>query len=71
MHLPWASGGRDLQWDLSNCGSSMQQNWKKRRINRQLSLTVVVTDEVEMDNYGIGGETVMTIRNKAKQEGPQ
>lgn len=36
-------------------------------INRGPSTTVVVIDEVEMDNYGIGGETVTTLRQKAKQ----
>jgi 4-oxalocrotonate tautomerase len=31
-------------------------------VNRGPKTTVVVIDEVEMDNYGIGGETVRTIR---------
>ncbi len=31
-------------------------------VNRGPSTTVVVIDEVEMDNYGIGGKTVRTIR---------
>ena len=31
-------------------------------VNRGPSTTVVVIDEVDMDNYGIGGETVTTIR---------
>ena len=33
-------------------------------IDRGPSTTVVVIDEVEMDNYGIGGETVRTIRER-------
>lgn len=33
-------------------------------VNRGPSTTIVVIDEVEMDNYGIGGETVTVIRNK-------
>ena len=33
-------------------------------VNRGPSTTVVVIDEVEMDNYGIGGETVRTIRER-------
>ena len=35
-------------------------------INRGPSTTVVVIDEVSMDNYGIGGEPVTVIRNKIK-----
>lgn len=37
-----------------------------RVVNRGPSTTVVVIDEVEMDNYGIGGETVTRIRKAAK-----
>lgn len=35
-------------------------------VNRGPSTTVVVIDEVEMDNYGIGGENVTTIRSRKK-----
>lgn len=33
-------------------------------INRGPATTVVVIDEVDMDNYGIGGETVAVRRRK-------
>ena len=33
-------------------------------INRGPKTTVVVIDEVNMDNYGVGGESVRTIRNR-------
>ena len=35
-------------------------------INRGPKTTVVVIDEVDMDNYGIGGESVRTIRGKSR-----
>ena len=34
-------------------------------INRGPKTTVVVIDEVDMDNYGIGGESVRAIRSKS------
>lgn len=34
-------------------------------INRGPSTTVVVIDEVEMDNYGVGGESI-TVRRQRK-----
>jgi 4-oxalocrotonate tautomerase len=34
-------------------------------INRGPSTTVVVIDEVDMDNYGVGGESI-TVRRKRK-----
>ena len=35
-------------------------------INRGPATTVVVIDEVDTDNYGVGGETVTVIRKKRK-----
>lgn len=35
-------------------------------INRGPSTTVVVIDEVDTDNYGVGGETITTRRNRGK-----
>lgn len=34
-------------------------------INRGPSTTVVVIDEIEMDNYGVGGESIAVRRSKA------
>ena len=34
-------------------------------INRGPKTTVVIIDEVDMDNYGIGGESVRAIRSKS------
>jgi len=36
-------------------------------INRGPATTVVVIDEVDTDNYGIGGETITVKRKKSKQ----
>ncbi|MDR1685191.1 MAG: 4-oxalocrotonate tautomerase family protein [Desulfovibrio sp.] len=36
----------------------------KRVLNKNPATTVVVIDEVEMDNWGIGGETVTSLRRK-------
>lgn len=33
-------------------------------INRGPSTTVVVIDEIDMDNYGLGGETIRVKRQK-------
>ena len=33
-------------------------------INRGPSTTVVVIDEIDMDNYGVGGETIRVRRQK-------
>ena len=33
-------------------------------INRGPATTVVVIDEVEMDNYGVGGESIAVIRQR-------
>lgn len=35
-------------------------------INRGPATTVVVIDEIDTDNYGVGGETVTVIRKKRK-----
>ena len=35
-----------------------------RVVNRGPSTTVVVIDEVDMDNYGVGGETITIKRNR-------
>lgn len=35
-------------------------------INRGPSTTVVVIDEVDTDNYGVGGETITTRRRRGK-----
>jgi 4-oxalocrotonate tautomerase len=35
-------------------------------INRGPATTVVVIDEIEMDNYGVGGETISARRARAK-----
>ena len=35
-----------------------------RVVNRGPSTTVVVIDEMDMDNYGVGGETITTRRNR-------
>ncbi len=35
-------------------------------INRGPSTTVVVIDEVDTDNYGVGGETITTRRRQGK-----
>jgi 4-oxalocrotonate tautomerase len=36
-------------------------------LGKNPATTVVVIDEVDMDNYGIGGDTVTAIRARAKQ----
>ena len=35
-------------------------------LHKNPATTVVVSDEVETDNWGIGGETVSAIRRKSK-----
>ncbi len=35
-------------------------------INRGPSTTVVVIDEIDTDNYGVGGETITTRRRQGK-----
>jgi 4-oxalocrotonate tautomerase len=35
-------------------------------INRGPATTVVVIDEIDTDNYGVGGETITTRRKKGK-----
>jgi 4-oxalocrotonate tautomerase len=35
-----------------------------RVLNKNPATTVVVIDEVETDNWGIGGETITKIRNR-------
>ncbi len=35
-------------------------------INRGPATTVVVIDEIEMDNYGVGGESITVRRAKGK-----
>ncbi len=37
----------------------------QRVLNKNPATTVVVIEEVETDNWGIGGETVTTIRKRA------
>ncbi len=37
-------------------------------LNKNPATTVVVIDEVNTDNWGIGGEVVTTLRMRAKQE---
>ena len=37
-----------------------------RVLNKNPATTVVVIDEVETDNWGIGGETVTVLRNRKK-----
>lgn len=39
----------------------------QRILNKNPATTVVVIDEVEMDNWGIGGEPVAVYREKMKQ----
>ena len=38
-----------------------------RVLNKNPATTVVVIDEVAMDNWGIGGESVTVIRSRAKK----
>ncbi|MFH2093811.1 MAG: 4-oxalocrotonate tautomerase family protein [Pseudomonadota bacterium] len=37
-------------------------------LGKKPSTTVVVIDEVDTDNWGIGGETVTILRERKKQE---
>ena len=37
-------------------------------LNKNPATTVVVIDEVNTDNWGIGGEVVTTLRMRAKQK---
>ncbi|WP_049235770.1 tautomerase family protein [Moraxella canis] len=38
-----------------------------RVLNKNPATTVVVIDEVDMDNYGLGGKTITEVRKLAKQ----
>lgn len=38
-----------------------------RVLNKNPATTVVVIDEVDTDNWGIGGETVTTLRRRAAE----
>lgn len=40
-----------------------------RVLNKNPATTVVVIDEVETDNWGIGGETVTVLRRRAAAQG--
>lgn len=37
-----------------------------RVLNKNPATTVVVIDEIELDHWGIGGETVTVLRERAK-----
>lgn len=37
-----------------------------RVLNKNPATTVVVIDEVDMDNYGLGGKTITEVRKLAK-----
>ena len=37
-----------------------------RILNKNPATTVVVIDEVDMDNYGLGGKTITEVRKLAK-----
>jgi 4-oxalocrotonate tautomerase len=41
-----------------------------RVLNKNPATTVVVTDEVDMDHWGIGGETVTVLRERARRSQP-
>jgi 4-oxalocrotonate tautomerase len=40
-----------------------------RILNKNPATTVVIIDEVEMDNWGVGGESATIRRQKAKSQG--
>jgi 4-oxalocrotonate tautomerase len=40
-----------------------------RVLNKNPATTVVVIDEVDTDNWGIGGETVTVLRRRAAAQG--
>lgn len=42
----------------------------QRVLNKNPATTVVVIDEVAMDNWGIGGESITERRQKAKAQNP-
>jgi 4-oxalocrotonate tautomerase len=42
----------------------------QRVLNKNPATTVVVIDEVAMDNWGIGGESITVRRQKAKAQNP-
>ncbi|MDO5895565.1 tautomerase family protein [Agrobacterium sp. Azo12] len=42
----------------------------QRVLNKNAATTVVVIDEVAMDNWGIGGESITVRRQKAKAQKP-
>ncbi|WP_313616471.1 4-oxalocrotonate tautomerase family protein [Agrobacterium sp.] len=42
----------------------------QRVLNKNPATTVVIIDEVAMDNWGIGGETTTVRRQKAKAQKP-
>jgi 4-oxalocrotonate tautomerase len=41
-----------------------------RVLDKNPATTFVVIEEVETDNWGIGGETVTTLRRRARGEAP-
>lgn len=41
-----------------------------RVLNKNPATTVVVIEEVDTDNWGIGGETVTTLRRQARAAAP-
>lgn len=38
-----------------------------RVLNKNPATTVVVIDEIDMDNYGLGGRTITEVRQSAKK----
>lgn len=40
-----------------------------RVLNKNPATTVVVIDEIEMDNYGLGGRSITEVRKTAKANG--
>ena len=38
-----------------------------RVLNKNPATTVVVIDEVDMDNYGLGGKTITEVRGQSKR----
>ena len=36
-------------------------------LNKNKASTVVIIDEIEMDNYGLGGKTITEVRKKKKK----
>lgn len=39
-----------------------------RVLNKNPVTTVVIIDEIEMDNYGLGGKTITEVRQAAKKQ---